>query len=228
MQFLIVDDDFSPRKGMVQTLSEFYPGATLHQAGSVAAALALLAENRQMTLVLLDLNVEDSKGIETLHRVKQWCEENDCNPRIVVMSAAADYDESIVTKAIEGCATGFIAKGCSEEVFRSAIELTLAGSIYIPDRYLRSRRAHPGSDAEPAFTPREREVATLLVQGLTYKQIARRLSGPERSLSDHTVRVHVQRIAWKLRVATDDDSDHLAAKAAVLSAFADRRLRFPR
>jgi DNA-binding NarL/FixJ family response regulator len=228
MQFLIVDDDFGPRRGMAQTLGELYAGVTLHQAGSVAAATALLAEFPQIDLVLLDLNVEDSKGIDTLRRVKDWCERENCNPRIVVMSAAADYDDSIVTSAIEHCATGFIAKGCSEEIFHSAIELTLAGSIYIPDLYLRSRRPQGGVRAEPEFTPREQQVATLLVQGLTYKQIARRLSDPGKSMSDHTVRVHVQRMAWKLRVVADVESDNLAAKAAVLSAFADKRMRFPR
>lgn len=228
MQFLIVDDDFGPRRGMVQTLGDFYPEAILHQAASVAAATAALAEHPDMTLVLLDLNVEDSRGIDTLHSVKRWCEANDCDPRIVVMSAAADYDESIVTQAIENCATGFIAKGSSEEVFRSAIELTLAGSIYIPERYLLSRRGHGPSVADPAFTPRERQVAALLIQGLTYKQIARRLAEPGKSMSDHTVRVHVQRMAWKLRVVADVETDNLAAKAAVLTAFADRRLRFPR
>ena len=228
MQFLIVDDDFGPRRGMVQTLGDFYPEATLHQAASVAATIDVLAAHRDMTLVLLDLNVEDSRGIDTLHSIKRWCEANDCDPRIVVMSAAADYDESIVTEAIEHCATGFIAKGSSEEVFRSAIELTLAGSIYIPERYLVARRSHGASGAEPAFTPRERQVAALLIQGLTYKQIARRLSEPGKSMSDHTVRVHVQRMAWKLRLVADAETDNLAAKAAVLTAFADRRLRFPR
>ena len=227
MQFLIVDDDFGPRRGMAQTLAELYPGVALHQAGSVARAIAILADVRQIDLVLLDLNVEDSKGIDTLRRVKQWCEDENCNPRIVVISAAADYDDSIVTSAIEHCATGFIAKGCSEEVFHSAVELTLAGSIYIPDLYLRSKRPEGGSRAEPEFTPREKQVAALLVQGLTYKQIARRLSDPGKSMSDHTVRVHVQRMAWKLRVVADVDNDNLAAKAAVLSAFADRRMRFP-
>jgi DNA-binding NarL/FixJ family response regulator len=71
-------------------------------------------------------------------------------------------------------------------------------------------------------------VAALLIQGLTYKQIARRLAEPGKSMSDHTVRVHVQRMAWKLRVVADAETDNLAAKAAVLTAFADRRLRFPR
>ena len=140
------------------------------------------------------------------------------------MSAAADYDESVIAEAIDGCATGFIAKGSSEEVFRSAIELTLAGAIYIPERYLRARRRPGHSNDDPAFTPRERQIAGLLIQGLTYKQIAKRLSEPGKPLSDHTVRVHVQRMAWKLRVTDDPEKDNLAAKAAVLTDSRKRAL----
>jgi len=228
MDVLIVDDDFGSRGGMAQTLKDFYEGVAVHEASSVASATAVLQGHPDIRLVLLDLNIEDSRGIETLKSVKLWCEENDCNPRIVVVSGAADYDDTLIPEAIEACATGFIAKGTSIEVFRLAIDLTLAGAIYIPERYL-ARKRKPQSTAangELNFTPREKQVAALLVQGLTYKQIARRLAEPGKTMSDNTVRVHVQRIAWKLRLTDDGDSDGLAAKSAVITAFADQRLRF--
>lgn len=242
MEFLLVDDDFGARRGVAQTLADFYPGVTLHEAGSLAEATKALAAASGIGLVLLDLNVEDSRGLDTLRALKAWCEDHDRNPRIVVMSAAADYDDALIPQAIEHCATGFIVKGTRVEVFRSAIDLTLAGSIYIPERYLQAaaRRASAAASAAPAepspvppsqaggeidLTERECDVLALLVQGLSYKQIARRLSTPGRSMSDNTVRVHVQRIAWKLRVADQIDGDQLTAKAAVLTAVAQRRLR---
>lgn len=229
MHVLIVDDDFGARLGLAQTLADLYPQAQVQQAASLAAAQAALAAHGDIGLVLLDLNVEDSRGLATLNRLKQWCEAHDCNPRIVVVSAAADYDDALIPQAIEACATGFIVKGTSIEIFKSAIDLTLAGALYIPERYLKSRRpARPLQPSdEPTFTPRERQVAGLLMQGLTYKQIARRLSTDGRSMSDNTVRVHVQRIAWKLRVNDDSSGgDNLAAKAAVMTAFAEHRMRF--
>lgn len=231
MEFLIVDDDFGARGGMGQALRTLYPQAAVHEAASLAEAIAALAARPATALVLLDLNLDDSRGMDTLRRLKGWCEEQDINPRLVVVSAAADYDESVVVDAIDHCATGFVAKGTSLEIFRSAIDLTLAGSIFIPERYLLAKRATWPAAAEaapPMFTRREREVAALLVQGLTYKQIARRLeqADPAHAISDHTVRVHVQRMAWKLRVADDAAGVGLSAKAAVVTAFAERKLRF--
>lgn len=235
MKLLVVDDDFSARGGVAMTLRSLYPEASVHEADSVNAATHTLNEHPDMRLVLLDLNLEHSRGMDTLAQVQQWCETRDITPRILVLSAAAEYDETLITQAIDLCATGFIPKGTKLAIFRSAIDLTLAGSIYIPEQYLRATAAQRRTDAAPvraastetpSFTPRERQVAALLVKGLSYKQIARRLTAPGTTMSDHTVRVHVQRIAWKLRVSEAVDGIQMTAKAAIIAAFAERRLRF--
>lgn len=224
MDLLVVDDDFGSRGGMAYALRAYYPEGKVYEATGVSSAIAVLSTQRSMALVLLDLNVDDSRGIETLKSLKAWCEAEDCNPRIVVVSAAGEYDDTLIAAAIDHCATGFITKGTAESIFRSAIELTLAGSIYIPQNYLRSKPVQ--ASAELRFTPREKQVAQLLIQGLTYKQIARRLEqmAPGSSMSDNTVRVHVQRIAWKLRL-TDEKTNSLSAKSAVITALSDPQVR---
>ena len=233
MNFLIVDDDFGCRRGMALTLQDAYPESSIFEARSVSSAIAVLRSQESVDLILLDLTLDDSHGLQTLKRLKSWCEENECNPRIVVVSAAADYVEALISQCIEECATGFIEKGTDETRFLLAIAMTLAGGMYVTERYaqgqgsVRSRR-----EAEPdgiALTPRELQVLTLLVKGLTYKQVARRLQQDESSdtsISDNTVRVHVQRMAWKVKSARGDAADEeLSAKAAVLTAFARNRFR---
>ena len=228
MKFLIVDDDFGSRRGMVQTLRDHYPNAELFQASSLQSTKIILVEEPNIQLVLVDLNLDDSRGMKTLKDLKTWCEEHDCNPRLIVVSAAADYDEKIIVQAIENCATGFISKGTSIDVFKSAIDLTLAGSIYIPERYLKIKGVGKNHKKEEStFTPREKQVAALLIQGLSYKQIARRLEKDEgHSVAENTIRAHVQHIAWKLKVSPDGIGESLSAKAAVLTAFAERKLSF--
>lgn len=222
MEFLIVDDDFNARGGMAQTLRSHYPDCTVHEARSLAGAVDVLTTHPATGLVLLDLNLDDSRGLASLQALKAWCEQHDCNPRIVVVSAAADFDEGLVPQAIEHCATGFIAKGATEDVFRSAIALTLAGSIFIPQRYL-AARTRPAAMTPPVrLTPREQQVAQLLIKGLTYKQIARRLQADQdgQALSDATVRVHVQRMAWKIRSGGAAPAEDISAKAMVMAYLA--------
>lgn len=227
MEFLIVDDDFNACGGMSQTLRSQYPDCTLHTARSLAGAIAALAAHGGIGLVLLDLNLDDSKGLDSLRALKSWCEDQGRNPRIVVVSAAADFDDQLVTQAIEHCATGFISKGLTEEVFRSAIALTLAGSIFIPQSYLAARTRPTTATPQVHLTPRERQVAGLLLQGLTYKQIARQLlsAQDEQTLSDATVRVHVQRMAWKIKSGGAAPADDVPAKAMVLAYLASRHGR---
>jgi len=223
MQFLVVDDDLWSRDGMSRSLLDFYPDVKILQARSVTEATLTLQQASDVVLILLDLNVEDCKGIETLKKVKQWCEENERTPRIVVVSAAADFDETILAEAIENCATGFITKGTTSDVFKAAIDLTLAGSVYITDRYLRLNRSKPAPAGEEVqFTDRETEVAGWLIKGLSYKEIARKLAVPGQEMSENTVRVHVQRMAWKLK-ASDQALKPLSAKSSVVTAFADER-----
>ena len=77
-------------------------------------------------------------------------------------------------------------------------------------------------DRSRLLTPREAEVAALLVQGRTYKQVARELERRAgRSVSEHTVRAHVGNIAWKLGVTAH-------AKAGVIAEIARLGLKIPR
>lgn len=229
MRFLIVDDDFNARTGTALTLTSMRPGSTILEARGVTEAIAALQRQPNVDLVILDLHVEDSRGIATLKAVRQWCEEHDVNPRLVVVSAGADYDHSLIPEAIEHCATGFVAKGVPEPVFRSAIELTLAGGIYVPERYLQSRMSPPRAGAvataQVALTRREQQVVHLLQTGLSYKQIARKIeeAEPGHEMSEGTVRVHVQRVAWKIKTSTGDARwEDLPAKAAVVTYYAGR------
>jgi DNA-binding NarL/FixJ family response regulator len=131
------------------------------------------------------------------------------------------------------------------DVFRFAIGLTLAGSIYIPERYRLGKRAPNEGDTatnsfrtgahvavehdDVTFTSREQQVLAHVGQGFTYKQIARRLeqAEPGKTMSEHTVRVHAQNAAWKLQVKYPGQLDNLTAKATIITAFADKRLRLP-
>jgi len=154
-------------------------------------------------------------------------EQHAIDARVVVLSAACDVD--LVRDVIEHYGTGFILKATSRAIFINAVLLTLAGGVYIPEIALRqmggSSSAPPTATDGAAhgieLTRREAQVAALLVHGHTYKRIARELEKQDgHPISDHTVRVHVGRIAWKLGVTEN-------VKAGVMAEIARRRLTFP-
>lgn len=221
LHFLIVDDHFAVRHGLALTLSGLYPEAGILSVGTLAAALERAAQRPPLSLVLLDLQLGDSTGVETLRRFKQASESESRVVPVLVVSAAAEHDPLIVAHVVEECAVGYIPKDASEDVLRQGIEMARAGYVFVPDVYLRQRIRETDRDriraCWEALTAREREIAERLIQGLTYKQVARQLQGQSGPLSDHTIRVHTQRIAWKLRLQLDDPGlDNLPAKALLM------------
>ncbi len=224
MRSLVVDDDFSSRTGMVHSLRTLYPQADVREACSLADAIAAIERPETIELVLLDLTLPDSRGLSTLRSFNKACLATPCPPRVVVVSASADYDPSVMYQALDEYATGFFAKGMTFGEFRVAIEETLAGRVYMPTKHLPIARGARLTGIR--LTHREVDVANLIGRGLSYKRIAQMLSTDAQSMSDSTVRVHTQRIAWKLAVA-DQSFSQIPAKAAVLIAIAAKVIDVP-
>lgn len=224
MRLLVVDDDFNARNGMVQSLRMLHPNADVREVCSLADAVATVERLETIDLVLLDLTLPDSRGLATLRSFKKACLTTPHSPRVIVVSAAADYDPAVMYQALDEYATGFFAKGMTFAEFRVAIDLTLRGGVYMPTKHLPIAGAALCKGVQ--LTHREADVARLIGRGLSYKRIAQMLSSDAKSMSDSTVRVHTQRIAWKLAVA-DESFSRIPAKAAVLIAIAANVINVP-
>ncbi|MFC4310905.1 response regulator [Steroidobacter flavus] len=221
MHFLIIDDDFLARSGVVRTLETLSPGATVREAETLQDAFHMLEQAPAVDLVFLDLNLHHTQGIDTLVQFRGWCEARDMEPRTVVLSGAADNNLQLLNDVLANHGTGFIIKGTKAKVFESALTITIEGGIYIPEEFLKIGGKDPAPPKETLnLTPREKEVAALLIQGRTYKGIASELQKRHKqSVSDKTVRTHVGNIAWKLGVTA-------SAKAGVMAEIARRGLKF--
>ncbi|MDT3680166.1 MAG: response regulator transcription factor [Burkholderiaceae bacterium] len=224
MRCLVVDDHPLTRAGTALALRSVDATVEVLEAESLEQALHVLATTPAIDLVLLDLELGDSHGVDTLRVLKEHVEGVDPCPRIVVLSGHCELE--LVREVINLYATGFIQKATSNVIFQHAISITLAGGVYIPEMVLRQMNAPAAARAPNAetlnapLTPRENEIAALLVRGLTYKRIARELERRDgRAISDHTVRAHVGNIAWKLGVTEN-------AKAGVMAEIARRGLVF--
>jgi DNA-binding NarL/FixJ family response regulator len=120
-------------------------------------------------------------------------------PLVVLSASESHYD---IKRALDAGALGFIPKASSPAVMVSALQLILAGGIYLPSLLVKPDSGLHGQDAAAfaalrhgGLTTRQMEVLRLLVRGSQNKVIARALD-----LSEGTVKIHVAAIFRALNV----------------------------
>lgn len=200
MKILHIDDHVLFMDGMGWVLKNLSPDVEIYQSTHCHQALRIAAENPDIALTLLDLRMP---GVDGHACLKAFCEQHP-DLSVVILSASEDVDD--VRLALEQGASGFIPKSAPAPVLLSAIQLVLAGGIYIPPLILAAvagtdmavnRVPHPAENAVhmPNLTERQKQVLGLLVQGKVNKLIARELG-----ISEGTVKIHLASIYEALSV----------------------------
>jgi len=195
-RLMVVDDHPMWRGGIARDL-EGSRYEVVAEAGTGAQALRLAAAVRP-ELVVLDLHLPDLSGVEVIRGLLA------ANPevRILILSASGEYQD--VLDAVKAGATGYLLKSAGTAEFRDALDHIargepvftpgLAGLVLGEYRRLAAEQPKPSPET-PQLTQRETEVLRLVASGLSYKQIAQRLS-----LSHRTVQNHVQNTLNKLQL----------------------------
>lgn len=190
MNLLLVDDHALFREGLRSLLANISPGVAIHEAASLSTAVDE-CRNATFRIVLLDLELPESAGLETLELFRERV------PDVPVVVLSSDQDPRHIRSAIELGAVGFVPKSHTSDLMIAALRFVLSGGVYLPPNVL-NEVAEPepetsgGTAVSAAFarlSPRQQEVAHLLLQGSTNKVIARQLN-----LSEGTVKAHVSAI----------------------------------
>jgi len=200
MRILIVDDHALIREALRNVLRELDGSVAIREAGSAQEATALLDQDSDCDLIVLDLGLPDRDGFTVLAELRERFPATS----IVVLSAFNDYAN--VTKALDLGAFGFIPKSGSREVMLSALRLVLAGGIYIPPDILNPAKVGspiPSAAAgqqgpsphDLGLTERQVDVLALMMQGKSNKAICRTLD-----LAEPTVKKHVTAVLHVLNV----------------------------
>lgn len=208
MKVLLVDDHpliLSALKAMIENLS---PGVVVNAVSSAKEARFTLRVQQDHDLMLLDLQLGDANGFELLTEVRQ----SDPDLSVVVLSSSDRASD--VIQAIDLGAMGFLPKRMTTEDLADALRLVMAGGIFVPTMTVNpvrdadepepaaSHAAPAPGESLPSFeelgiTPRQADVLTLLLQGKSNKDIARRLG-----LSVETIKDHVQAVLRALGVSS--------------------------
>ncbi|HFE32552.1 MAG TPA: response regulator transcription factor, partial [Gammaproteobacteria bacterium] len=194
MQILLADDHPLFLDGMRHILAQLDDAVQVHCADSGEAALRRLRGEGDFDLLLLDLGLPDTDGLGLL----QVLREEAITVPVIVVSASENLHQ--IRAALATGALGFIPKSYHAGQMLGAIrEVLETGQVYLPDDICARIEQLVAGDEPPAgqgITARQRQVLSLLAQGLANKQIAQRLS-----LTEHTVKAHLGALFQLLRVS---------------------------
>jgi two-component system, NarL family, invasion response regulator UvrY len=123
MKLLIVDDHSVVRQG-VRLLLSSNPDVAIYEACSGNEALTLFREQRP-NLLLLDLNLSSSSGLELLGRLLK----EDKAARILIFSMHSE--PFYVVRALKAGASGYISKGADPSELLTAIDHVAKGGQYV-------------------------------------------------------------------------------------------------
>lgn len=185
---LIADDHIMFGNAMAYMLSQLDPGVRVVTVGSVDQTLEQLAKDDLFDLVLLDYDMPRTNGLQGLALIQKQF------PDQTVGMLSGRTDAHLVKSAIDGGAIGWLPKAMSEEPLLHALRMMTAGGQFIPKEVLAELKQL--EDRWGSLTQTETQVANLVAEGLTDKEIAARME-----LSPKTVENHVRAILRKANVA---------------------------
>lgn len=187
----IVDDHALVRAGMRMILSA---EADIDVIGEAESAETALPQIRALKpdIVLCDLQLPGMSGLELTERIVR----GDSGTRVIVVSVFEDGP--LPRRLIDVGASGYVGKGGDPAELLRAVREVSRGKRYLASaiaRHMALSGLEPNASPFDEMTPREVEIALLLIQGLRQRDIAERLH-----LSPKTVNTHKTRLFERLQI----------------------------
>ena len=200
IHILIADDHALFREGLRALFTALPDIEVVGEAAEGEAAITQV-DALQPDVVLMDINMPGVNGIEATRRILSN------HPNLGIIMVTMLEDDASVFSAMRAGARGYVLKGAHHDEILHAIRAVAAGqAVFGPAIAARMMNFFQGlngvpqtgasATAFPELTEREREVLTLIAQGVNNKEIAERLV-----ISAKTVSNHITNIFSKLQVA---------------------------
>lgn len=207
IRVMLVDDHTMVRRGLATFLKVFDDLQLAGEAESGEEAIQLCAEVRP-DVILMDMVMPEMDGAATTRAIRQQF------PQVQIIALSSFKEGKLIKNALEAGAIGYLLKDVSADDLARAIRSAHAGRATLSPEAAQSLVETANLPPTPGLdlTEREREVLTLMIEGLNNVQIAGRLT-----VSPSTIKSHVSNILSKLGVASRTEAVTLALRTGIVS-----------
>lgn len=191
---LVIDDHPLFRKGVQQLMGMGENFKLVGEAADGTEGLKL-AKKLNPDLILLDLNMKELNGIDTLKAIKAA----DIDARVIILTVSDNEDDLV--NALRAGADGYLLKDMEPEDLLENLKLAASGKIALSNKLVGLLAHALREDSRPTdpdqadLTERERDILRLVSEGYSNKLIARELG-----IAEGTVKVHIKHLLKKLNL----------------------------
>ena len=199
IRILLADDQALIRDGL-KTILDLEPDFKVVGTAGDGLEAVRLSEALKPDVVLLDIRMPGMNGVECVGIIKEKCPDS----RVIMLTTFND-DEYII-EALASGACGYLLKDIEMDNLTEAIRDAYHDKMVIPPAVaaklatglsrMTSKRQETGNSPLRDFSDREMEIAGMLVQGFTNKQIASALY-----ISEGTARNYISTIYAKIGIS---------------------------
>ncbi|MCR9251319.1 MAG: response regulator transcription factor [bacterium] len=210
---VLADDHEIVRKGIKILLEDDGHINVVAEASDGFEAIKKVDELKP-DLLITDIRMPEMDGLQTTQKVRS------AYPDIKILVLSMHDDEDYILKSAEFGADGYLLKDTSKPEFIKAIDAVMSGQKYfsgdisniLVNSYLNFKSGSPGSESgaqvESILTKRERQILSLIYNGVSNKDIAEQLGKSVRTIETHRFNImkklEVKNIAELLRKIDND------------------------
>ncbi len=186
IKVFITDDHYMVIEGIRSLLQNEKEVEWMGHASNADSCMAFL-QQQQPDVILMDISMPGKSGIDLCKEVKEKY------PNVFVIGLSTFNQQSFIHKMMENGASGYVLKNATQQELMEAIITVAKGKTYLSDEAASALKKNEASEI-PVITRREKEVLSLIAEGMTNGEIAEKLF-----ISSATVDTHRKNLLVKFQ-----------------------------
>jgi len=186
IRILIIESETLVRVGVRTILSSQTDFEIVGEAETIEKGFDLFKQTNA-DVVLMSLRFAETCAIDEIERFLKFA------PRAKIIVLASHAGDAEISRSLKIGAFGYVCKDISEDELIKAVRIITSGKKYIPSGVANILSENLGQEQ---LTNAEKRILKTIVEGLSNKEIARKLD-----ISENTVKTHIKNIFDKIDVS---------------------------